>query len=131
MVEKESELDNLRMKLGTENDAVTQHEEYKKEGPTCTEKSQLLRLELNAKIMNLQSDVEGHEATISTLEAALANEQEKRIAIENAAEDVKTKYSTMSEDLLLRKTADQSKVEIRAQEANTFYLRRVSSWRLR
>lgn len=121
LAERDSELENLRMKLGTENEAFTQHEEYKKRAQLALKKSNASASEMNATITDLQSAVESHEAKISILEGALAKEEEARKIAEKLVESGRTEINALIEEMqTAKKAADLLKEETaQLQSANT------------
>jgi chromosome segregation ATPase len=99
LAERDSELENLRMKLGSENEASTQHVEYKKRAQIALKKANSSASEMNAQITELQSTVESHEGEMSALKEALAKEEATRKDAESRIESQSTEQTAFSEEL--------------------------------
>jgi predicted nucleic acid-binding Zn-ribbon protein len=119
--ERESELENLRMKLGSENEASTQHEEYKKRAQIALKKANSSASEMNAQITELQRAIKSNESELLTLRETLVKEEAARKAAEGLAESQGAERVAMAEELeKARKVAELSNEEAaQLQGANT------------
>ena len=119
--ERDSELENLRMKLGSENEASTQHEEYKKRAQIALKKANSSASEMNAQITELQRAIKSNESELLTLRETLAKEEAARKAAEGLAESQGAERVAIAEELeKARKVAELSNEEAaQLQGANT------------